>query len=372
MSTHGTSPASAPGSPRSAGRELITTRYLDLLADAHSPLLEAGVQVRDQLVRQFDNVVDTVVALIDDDVSHPGRADPGGVALSETIGRNRAGSGVHPSQSLHAAALIFEAAYPYVIERASAAGHPSPELTAGVLLNREILMRMAVAARSYVDHLLEKAHTSSRDERRRLSRELHDVAAPAVAVGLHNLELVEFYAATDPERAALKIDAARNALLDALDTIRCLAAESRESVAARGLTSALGWFLDSLPRAVPATLDVRGDLDLLPLPYAEELFLILREATRNAVRHARPQAVRITIRLTDGDLTATVVDDGRGFDVAATLAATSHVGLHSMRERCELLGAELTVTSAPRSGTTVAIRLSLASAPTPALEPVLG
>jgi len=172
-------------------RAAILTCYLELLEAADSPLLSAGREVRRQVEAQLLGVVDAVARQIDPRCS---QVDVDGVDLSELIGRTRADAGIHPSQSLQAASMIFEAALPFIAEFVEPREGESAELVAGVVLNREILARMAAAARAYVDYLLDKAHKTNHDERRRLSRELHDVAAPAIAVAIHNLELWDIYA----------------------------------------------------------------------------------------------------------------------------------------------------------------------------------
>jgi signal transduction histidine kinase len=283
-----------------------------------------------------------------------------GEALSDAIGRSRATGGIHPSQSLQAATLIFEAALPIVTSRLAERDVTDPTTTAALELNREILHRMAVAARGYVDYLLDKAQSSNRDERRRLSRELHDVAAPAVALGLQNLELFDMYNENDPDRAADKIQAARQSLLDALATIRGLSAQSRVNVGEHGLTAAINLYLDTLPSGITRTVSVDGDVDFIPLAHAEELFLIVREASRNAVDHGDPSSIAIALESQPGQIRATITDDGCGFDVTRTLRSRRHVGIDSMYERAELLGARLGIKSRVGAGTTIDVTISTA------------
>jgi len=310
---------------------------------------------------QLYGVVDAVTKAADErcGVTSETREEGEGTQLSEAIGRTRATSNIHPSQSLQAASLIFEAALPTIAARLAAAGDPEPELAAGLLLNREILRRMAEAARAYVDLLLDKAQNSNRDERRRLSRELHDVAAPSVAIGLQNLELFDVYAGDVPEKAAAKIQAARQSLLDALATIRSLAAQSREAVGANGLAEAIRRFLDTVDPNISRSLTVRGDADTIALSYAEELFLIIREAVRNAVDHGQPTSVIVDLEVIPGRILAKITDDGSGFTYPPTDPAAAGVGIASMHERAELLGAVLRIRSTPGSGTEVTVEISV-------------
>jgi signal transduction histidine kinase len=343
-------------------RDAILTSYLGLLAAAESPLALADASVQAQVREQLYGVIDAVagrLGLIDATTE-----GPLGETLSEAIGRSRATSRIHPSQSLQAATLIFEAALPIMTDRLIAMTVPHPTASAAVELNREILHRMAVAARGYVDYLLDKAESTNRDERRRLSRELHDVAAPAVALGLQNLELFDAYSESDPDRATDKIHAARQSLIDALATIRGLSAHSRASVGELGLSAAINRYLDTLPSGIGRSLTAVGDIETIPLPYAEELFLIVREAARNAVDHGEPATLTIRIAVGAASIQATIHDDGSGFDVGRTLRAGRHIGIDSMYERSELLGASLALHSranaGPGSGTTVELTIPTA------------
>ncbi len=338
-------------------RKQILDRYRELLHQAGSPLL-AHEAIMKQVEAQLYSVVDDVAAafgMVAEAVGDEEPEDP----LSESIGRSRAEAGIHPAQSLQAASLIFEAALPTIARMLAELGDQTPELTAGRLLNAAILERMALAARAYVDLLLDKAHGSNRDERRRLSRELHDVAAPSVAMGLQNLELYEVYADSDPARAAVKLAAARQSMLDALATIRNLSAQSRENVGVSGLQEAIRSYLGTVPTDIGTELNVQGNLGHISLAYSEELYLILREAVRNAVDHGRPRHIKIEIRSGSGELFAQVRNDGPGFSLKRTLGSGHHVGLDSMRERAELLGAQLTIKSEARTGTTISVSISL-------------
>ena len=357
IADNGPTVPTSPG-PWQVDREQILREYLHLLERAQSPLL-ASTNMTSQLTAQLYSVIDSVAFAYEG----VGFDAPDKGELSEAIGRDRAAASVHPSQSLHAAALIFEAALPKMARRMNALGDLSPELTAGRLLNKAILDRMALAARAYVDLLLDKAHGTNRDERRRLSRELHDVAAPAVAMGLQNLELFELYVDTDQAKASEKLAAARQSMRDALTTIRNLSAESRENVGVSGLEGALRRYLSTVPTDIRTELTVEGDLGQLSLAYSEELYLIVREAVRNAVDHARPSYVAVSLRRNQTELCAQIRNDGMGFAVQRTLASKPHVGLTSMQERTDLLGARLRIKSTARSGTTVSLTISLAAQP---------
>jgi ligand-binding sensor domain-containing protein/signal transduction histidine kinase len=87
-----------------------------------------------------------------------------------------------------------------------------------------------------------------------------------------------------------------------------------------------------------------------------EVFLILKEAINNAVRHSHCSSIRISFRVDDDRLVLEVADDGRGFD--ATSAGVGH-GLASMRRRAESIGGALEIVSGAGHGAAVTLRAPL-------------
>ncbi|MGO9885719.1 MAG: sensor histidine kinase, partial [Solirubrobacteraceae bacterium] len=84
------------------------------------------------------------------------------------------------------------------------------------------------------------------------------------------------------------------------------------------------------------------------------IYRIVQEALTNAVKHGDAQRAAVELVEHEHTLRVSVRDDGTGFEPTA---ATNGFGLAGMRERVELLGGELTIESAPGSGTTIAVLL---------------
>jgi signal transduction histidine kinase len=179
------------------------------------------------------------------------------------------------------------------------------------------------------------------DERRRISRELHDRVAHAILVAFRNLELVELYEERDPERARAKREAAKASARRALEATRDLCRELREP----------------RPSAAPgraAPVPGRGDESLLPAPAGDELFLILREAVRNAAAHSGARRIAVELEVVREGVTAVVEDDGRGLEPERA-NASGGTGLASMEERASLLGGTFGLSSSPGRGTRVEV-----------------
>ena len=354
MATKSSASTSTPP-PRKA-RDLISRRFRDLLHRDASPLLDDENVVR-QLLAQLNGILDDTFAALRL-LPKPDGA-PSALDLSTRIGEARAVSGIHPSQSLHTAALLFEAALPVVVDMVLDSGQKRSVVEPGVALNRAIMERMAVAAESYVGFLLDRINNSNRDERRRISRELHDVVAPSIVLSLQNLQLHEAYRDDAPAQADDKLRAARRALSDAISSVRALAAETRESLSRNGLEYAISHVLTRKPAGTGTTLNVSGRVESLPAAYREEIFLIVQEAIRNAFTHAQPTKVLVHLDVGAYEVTAHVRDNGRGFNPSTARTDEGGLGITSMTERATLLGGTVAVTSGVGDGTTVNLRVPI-------------
>jgi PAS domain S-box-containing protein len=214
-------------------------------------------------------------------------------------------------------------------------------------------------------HALELSARAEAKERERISRELHDRVAHSMAVAHQSLQLYESYSSSDPSRAAEKLDLAKEATRSALELTRDLSAELmrvQEADTEEGLVPALRTLLDSsLPERVRADLTSTGQQSQLPKPLVAQMYLIMREAVRNAVEHSRCGRVGVGLEVRREEVLGYVEDDGSGFDPdeVGDGGSPSGVGLRSMRERTEQLGGELRIASKRGGGTRVEILVPL-------------
>jgi signal transduction histidine kinase len=88
------------------------------------------------------------------------------------------------------------------------------------------------------------------------------------------------------------------------------------------------------------------------------LYQIVREAVQNAVKHATPRSVSVTVSGTPGSGFEVVVrDDGTGFAVSPPDDGLPHHGMTAMRERAQILGGRLKIDSVPGAGTELRVSL---------------
>jgi PAS domain S-box-containing protein len=222
-----------------------------------------------------------------------------------------------------------------------------------------------ITERKFAEEALQQAHGmllhAREEERRRLSRELHDSLGQAM-IAMH-MRLGSFRAAAAPFLQA--------PLLSSLDTMNdacnALIREVRQisyglfppTLEQLGLAPALRQLLSICPQAgieghltYPKEREsVRFDMDV-----EVALFRIAQEAVNNALRHACCRQVVVELRHDDGQLLLSVTDDGHGFDPSKP--AHTGIGLASIRERAEAVGGQVQVSSGP-GGTIIEARVPL-------------
>ncbi|MBE1489512.1 sensor histidine kinase [Plantactinospora soyae] len=344
-----------------AARTRILESLLTALERTRNPIV-VDARARVTLLTQASHVLDDVVEVANSSNAFLKQTP---VDWQETVEVDsaRPTQGIHPSASLQAATLLFEAALPVILDELCPADAPSTTGAAiGVALNQAIMRRVAVAAVPYVSFLLKNLRSSHQHERQRVARELHDRAAHGIGIALQSLELSRRYA-DDPERSASRFANAEEALREAVGIIRSLSAQLRQTVGDATLAEAVRSYLTStVPGSVRHEVTSAGDITTLPAEIGEELYLIAREAIRNAVLHADMTELRAHVAVDAGAVTITVVDNGRGFDPQRTLTDPASGGLLSMSERAGLLGGVVDVSSDGHLGTSVTITVPTAQA----------
>jgi PAS domain S-box-containing protein len=221
---------------------------------------------------------------------------------------------------------------------------------------------------------LEASARAEDAERRRIGRDLHDRVAHTMAIAHQSLQLHRALADKDPARAAEKLELAAEAIRTALDQTCDLSAQLARRGAEEmrdGLSAALRTLLEThMPDGVEADFSVAGDESAIPRRAAEEAYLVMREAVRNAVAHSGCAQIDVSLEIDPAELKGNVRDDGSGFDWRGYPfqggdgredgGYVAGMGLRSMRERTRQLGGRLEVYSEAGLGTTVEMRVPLA------------
>lgn len=214
--------------------------------------------------------------------------------------------------------------------------------------------------------LQQKLGTAQEDERRRISRELHDDVGQdltTLQLGLQGLRNGTLEPGTEVALSRLE------GITEKIGKeIHDLALELRPTALDDlGLVRALEHYVEqwSLRSDVPVELHQRPALPVrLPSPIETTLYRIIQEALTNVVKHARAHRVSILLEVRADHASAIVEDDGVGFDPAALewRKTPQRLGLPGMRERAALVGGTVKIESRTGRGTTVFVRIPLAPA----------
>lgn len=195
------------------------------------------------------------------------------------------------------------------------------------------------------------------EERQRLGRELHDSVTQAIyAVTLYasaaNRSINQGQIATASEQLDALGNMAKQAMRDMRSLIFDLHPPELED---GGLVEAIRSRINSVEvrAGLIADLTVEGIERRLPLSIEEEMFRIAIEALSNATKHSQASQVVVTVSYEAHQVTLTVSDDGKGFDIDQL--ERGGMGLRNIKERAAKLGATLHINSVPKEGTTVSI-----------------
>jgi PAS domain S-box-containing protein len=204
----------------------------------------------------------------------------------------------------------------------------------------------------------EQARLVALEERQRLARELHDSVSQAlygIALGTQTIagaleEDSDSAAAKEATRYVLQLTEA------AIAEMRALIFELRpESLAREGLVAALERQADSLRARHGLMVETQLAAEPeLPLERKEALYRIGHEALHNALKHAHAKWIGLQLTSNGDGVVLQVADDGIGFD--PHMSFPGHLGLTSMRERADLIGATLSIHSQPGRGTRITVR----------------
>jgi signal transduction histidine kinase len=224
-----------------------------------------------------------------------------------------------------------------------------------VVIRLRVLERRSEEAEHQMRELSQQLVNTQEEERKNLSRELHDHVAQ-VLTGLR-MELGRM------ERLSplvAPVVAECKALVDEMfGTVRNLALGLRPSMLDDfGLRAALEWHVrDCMSRyAIDVNLQTHGDLDALPDKHRTCAYRVVQEATTNCVRHADAKKIQIRVHTNGDQLRVEVTDDGRGLDPRQRRRG---LGLRGIDERVKELHGTMTISSVPTGGTTLFVSLPL-------------
>jgi PAS domain S-box-containing protein len=208
--------------------------------------------------------------------------------------------------------------------------------------------------------------TAQEEERRRISRELHDDINQRLALVAIEMGSLEAHPPTAVEAIRSAFQSLTQRLASISDDVRRMAYQFHPSVLDDlGLFAALQYLTDDISEktGIKIILVQEEFADPLPKEIASCLYRITQESLANVTKHA--QASRVELELTcDGqEITLSIRDGGVGFDLERVRAHHGGLGLVNMRERVRSIHGRFEIQSQPGEGTHIMVSIPLPGAP---------
>ncbi len=230
------------------------------------------------------------------------------------------------------------------------------------------LLRRSDSLQEQLRRLSRQILSAQEDERKKISRELHDVIAQTLTSINVRLSTLKRGAALNTKDLERNIARTQRLVEHSVNIVHQFARELRPTVLDDlGLIPALHTFLKSFREqtglrvslsAFAAVEDMNGDKRTV-------LYRVAQEALTNVARHAHASQVKVNIQKLNGAVIMKITDNGKGFpaDRESNGKLGKRLGLLGMRERLEMVGGKFTITSALGKGTVVAVELPAAERP---------
>ena len=239
---------------------------------------------------------------------------------------------------------------------------------AGLERRSDAQRAIAEEAERQMRRLSQQLVATQEEERKKLSRELHDhVGQILTALRMELGRIDRLRAGAHPGMADAVVES-RKLVDTVVRTVRDLALGLRPSMLDDfGLQPALEWHVRDFSRRydLPVDLVVDGALDTLPDQHRTCVYRVVQEALTNCIRHSRAKRIQLNVSGTADLLTITLSDDGIGLDAGRR---RSGLGLRGIEERVRELGGSMNIRSEAGHGTTLMVLLPV---PTPGSEVTL-
>ena len=209
--------------------------------------------------------------------------------------------------------------------------------------------------------------SAQEEERKKISRELHDVIAQTLTTINLRLASLKKEAALNTKGLERSIARTQELVERSVNIVHRFARELRPTVLDDlGLIPALRTFMKSFKEqtGIHVSLSAFTEVEEVNGDKRTVLYRVAQEALTNVARHAQASQAEVKIQKLDGAICMKIRDNGKGFDQQRVLRAKKRerLGLLGMRERLEMVGGNFTVTSTPGKGTTVLTQIPLMTA----------
>lgn len=231
----------------------------------------------------------------------------------------------------------------------------------------DTLLKNSQHMQAQLRQLSQQLLLAQEEERKRISRELHDVIAQSLTGINLRLELVKRENCASIQDLREKIAQTQQLVSQSVDTVHRFARDLRPAMLDDlGLIPALETYFKDFTQQSGLQVNLKSEAGVEELGNIGRtvLYRVVQEALTNVVRHARATSVDVRLQKLDGILSMTITDNGQGFameDTSIEKSSSRRLGMLGMRERLEIVGGTFSVASVPGQHTTVKVAIPMDS-----------
>ena len=208
--------------------------------------------------------------------------------------------------------------------------------------------------------------TAQEEERKRISRELHDEIAQALTAVHVHLSALESEESVGHVALKKRIARTQRLVEKSVETVHRFAIELRPALLDDlGLVPALRSHINTFVKqsGIQVHYTISPKIEKLNSLKRSVLYRVIQEALTNVAKHGEATLVKLSIRILKDTVHIEIADNGKSFDVKRVLARKNgtHLGLMGMQERIQMVGGDFTIDSAPDEGTTLRARIPFAN-----------
>ena len=226
-------------------------------------------------------------------------------------------------------------------------------------LMAKTLMEKMKLERKYLSQIIE----AQENERKRISRELHDEIGQALTAIKFNLDMIDKDLPQTSPLLRGRLGEAKSLSNQILTAMRQLSMDLRPTMLDDfGLIPTLRWYIQNFSNRlnIYSRFEAIGFEEKLPPQIETAFYRIIQEALNNIAKHAGADRIEISLERRDSMIGAAITDNGKGFDLERVLHPESPergFGIIGMQERVSLLGGQIDIQSRPGFGTHIHIEV---------------
>jgi PAS domain S-box-containing protein len=210
-------------------------------------------------------------------------------------------------------------------------------------------------------HLSNKLITAQDEARKTLARDLHDSVGQALAaIKIRTQRIMNRIETGGARTADTSFETLLPVIQHAIEEVRRIQFNLHPAIIDDlGIVASINWLVRNFNETFPdvrISKDIKVEEDSMPAELRLVIFRVIQEAISNAGKHSGARNVKISLAAKDQTIELVVSDDGGGFDTRnafSEAAAKGSLGLMSMRERLQLSGGRLEISSFKAKGTQV-------------------